>query len=83
MFKKNNFENLEKLKSIVNIFVVFIKISSQSKESPFQSNPSLLETFRPHPYCQVRGSQSCLPLCKGGIQTMGPPPVFLLWHLQM
>ena len=29
----NNFENLKKLQSIVHIFVFFIKISCQSKES--------------------------------------------------
>ena len=38
-FHKTNFENLKKLESIVIIFVFFIKISYQSKESPFLNNP--------------------------------------------
>ena len=72
-FKRNNFENLKKLQSIVNIFVFFIKISRQNKESPpFLNNhsfstrnpPFLKRVFQPHPYCQIRGSQS--PLCQGG-----------------
>ena len=69
IFQKNNFENSEKLQSIVNIFVFFVKVSYQSKESlpflnspPFSSTPPFL--FHPHPHCQIRGSQS--PLCKEG-----------------
>ena len=69
IFQKNNFENSEKLQSIVNIFVFFVKVSYQSIESlpflnspPFSSPPPVL--FHPHPHFQIRGSQS--PLCKEG-----------------
>ena len=47
IFHKTNFENSKKLESIVNIFVFFIKMSCQSKESPLSkqsplySNPTL------------------------------------------
>ena len=61
----------KKLQIIVNIFVFFIKISCQSKESPlskqspFSPTPPFLEKiFHPHPYCQIRGSQYLL--YKGG-----------------
>ena len=67
-FKQNHFENLKKLQSIVNIFVFFVKISCQSKESPlskqspFSPIPSFLEKiFHPHPYCKIRESQSQSP----------------------
>ena len=40
-FKKNNFEHLKKLQSIVNIFVFFIKIACWSKESPLSNPPPL------------------------------------------
>ena len=60
LFHKTNFGNSRKLESIVNIFVLFIKISCQSKESPpFGPTPPFLEKiFHPHPYCQIRGTQS-------------------------
>ena len=65
IFHETNFENSKKLESIVNIFVVFKKISCQSKESllskqspPFNSTPLFLEKIlHPHFYCQIRGSQ--------------------------
>ena len=67
-----NFDNSEKLESIVNIFLLFIKISCQSKEfsalskqPSFSLTPPFLEKiFHPHLYCQIRGTQS--PLYKGG-----------------
>ena len=71
IFQKNNMENLKKLEIAVNIFVFFIKTSCQckestlSKQSPFSLTPSFLEMFHPHPYCQIKGSQS--PLCKWGM----------------
>ena len=71
IFQKNNTENLKKLEIAVNIFVFFIKTSCQckestlSKQSPFSLTPSFLEMFHPHPYCQIKGSQS--PLCKWGM----------------
>ena len=69
MFQKNPKKPLQ---IIVNIFVFFIKISYQSKESPlskqspFSPTPPFLEKiFHPHPYCQIRGSQYLL--YKGGL----------------
>ena len=80
--KKNNFENFRKLQGIVNIFVFFIKISCQSKESPFLNNPPLVQPlpflkkyFIPtlflekifHPR-QIRGSQSSPYKGEGGFE---------------
>ena len=43
IFLKNNFENLKKLQSIVNIFVFFIKILCQ-RITPFLNNPPFSPT---------------------------------------
>ena len=56
----------EKIGEHFNIFVFYIKISCQSKESllskrsHLQSNLSLSRKniFPPHPFCQIRGTQS-------------------------
>ena len=71
VFQKTDFENSKKLESIVNIFVFFIEISSESKESPLSRQFSLFSStrlflekiFHPHSYCLIRGTQS--PLYKG------------------
>ena len=57
--KKKKIENLQKLQSIVNIFVFFIKSSCQSKSlslseqsPPFSPTPPFLEKkFHPYTYC--------------------------------
>ena len=59
IFHKTNFEKLKKLESIVNIFVFFVKISCQRKESP--RLPFLRKIFHLHPYCQIRRTQCPLP----------------------
>ena len=41
IFHRTNFGNSKKLESIVNIFVFFIKISCQSKESPLPKHSHL------------------------------------------
>ena len=49
------------LKSILNVFVFFIKTSCQGKESPLYPTPPFLEKiFHRHPYCQIGGTQSPL-----------------------
>ena len=64
VFQKNNFKNLNKLQSIVNIFVFFIWKRIKESNPTFLNNthfsstpPFLGKTFHPHPYCQIRGSQ--------------------------
>ena len=59
IFHKTNFEKLKKLESIVNIFVFFVKISCQRKESP--RLPFLRKIFHLHPYCQIRRTRCPLP----------------------
>ena len=45
-FKKNNFENLNKLQTVVNSFIFFIKIYCQNKESALSKQfPSLADPF--------------------------------------
>ena len=59
-------------KSIVNIFVFFIKISCQSKESSLskqflplvQPLPVLEKIFHPHPYCQIYEGRGGVELCR-------------------
>ena len=41
IFQKKYFETLKKLKTIVNIFVLFIRISCQTKESPLSKQSPL------------------------------------------
>ena len=70
-FKKNDFKTGKHF----NVFVIFIKISCQitkiymstllSKQYPFSpTHPFPEGIFHPHPYCQIRGSQSLF--CKRG-----------------
>ena len=55
-FRKYNFESFKKLQSIVNIFVFFIEIRYQSKESNlhFSPTPPFPEKIFPRPYCQIK-----------------------------
>ena len=67
IFRKNAYENLKKLESILIFLSKDLPVLSNL---PFSPTPfSLEKIFHPHPYCQIKESSSFDPL---------PPPFFFL-----
>ena len=68
IFRKNAYENLKKLESILIFLSKDLPVLSNL---PFSPTPfSLEKIFHPHPYCQIKVAQSTPP---------PPAPGFFFW----